>query len=79
MDDPEQGPAAYDAVLRKRSGDVVWRATGLSPSAAGSLVLAVPARLLASGDYLLRVAGEQLRDAAGEPPAREFVLHVVRE
>jgi hypothetical protein len=80
LEDAEQGPAAYDASLHKRSGGgAVWRATGISPSAAGILVLSIPARLLARGDYLLRVAGEQLRDATAEPPAREFALRVVRE
>ena len=75
----KDGPAAYDAVLRDARGSQVWRAEGVSPeSEEGPLLLDIPARLLASGDYQLQVEGEQLRDMEAAPP-RKFPLRVVRE
>jgi hypothetical protein len=75
----QDGPAAYDAVLRDARGTQVWQAEGVSPeSEEGPLLLDIPARLLASGDYQLQVEGEQLRDMEAAPP-RQFPLRVVRE
>jgi hypothetical protein len=76
----EEGPAAYDAVLRDAKGSAIWRAGGVSPaSEGGPLVLDIPARLLASGDYALELAGEQLRDPSTPPSPKQFTLRVLRE
>jgi hypothetical protein len=70
---------SFDVVLRRADGTDAWRAEGLAPSALGEpLVAEVPAGVLASGEYALRVQGEALR---GEPTAqvREHSLRVIRE
>jgi hypothetical protein len=70
---------SFDVVLRRADGTNVWRAEGLVPSGMGKpLVVELPARILTTGAYVLRVAGEALRgETAGE--VREHPLRVVQE
>ena len=74
----DQESLSFDAAVLTVDGTVVWRAEGLAPSIPGApLVLEVPAAVLVSGRYTLRVEGESLRGAAA--PILEYRLHVVRE
>jgi hypothetical protein len=70
---------SFDLALRAADGTNVWHAEGLVPSGIGKpLVVELPARLLTSGAYVLRVAGEALRGEAAAP-VREHPLRVVWE
>ena len=55
------GPyASYTAVLRTPEGKEIWKAAGLVARPVGSalvLELVLPARVLASGDYVVSVHG----------------------
>ena len=74
----QEGPPSYDAVVRVAGGAEVWRAEGLLPASAGEpLVVAVPARLLTTADYVLSIEGEALRRESPSGPAT-FRLRVVR-
>jgi len=57
---PADHYASYSAVLRTPEGREVWKAASLAARRIGpalALDLAVPARLLASGDYIVSVTG----------------------
>lgn len=70
---------SYDAVVRRADGSTVWRSEGLVPRAEGEpLVLTLPAEILDSDSYVLRVEGEPLRGAPA-PRVVEFSLRVRRE
>jgi len=76
VDEDKESPS-FDAVVRTRGGTEVWRARRLAAPADGrTLVVSLPARVLASQDYVLMVQGESLRE--GETFVREYVLRVNR-
>jgi hypothetical protein len=70
----------FDVVLRTAAGKHVWRARGIPPPEPGQpLVLSVPAALLDSGRYRLRVEAEALRGSTPERPlVLTYDLRVVR-
>ena len=70
----------YDVDLRDASGTRVWEARSrVASGPRGSLVLEVPARLLAGARYVLHVAGERMRDDSGEAPwAIQYRLRITR-
>jgi hypothetical protein len=73
----DEGPPSWDAIVRTSEGAEVWRAEGLVPAHDGArLVVAVPARLLASADYVLAIEGETLRGESPSAHPREYRLHV---
>jgi len=79
LDVREERPG-FDAVIRTADGTPIWRARGIPPPEPGRpLVLAVPATLLGSGRYRLRVEGESLRDSIQPSPlVFEYDLRVTR-
>jgi anti-sigma factor RsiW len=74
--DVDEGTPSFDAVLRAADGREVWRGEDLSCPAGRPLVVDVPASLLASGSYALRILGEVMRDEA--PSLLEYELEVAR-
>jgi hypothetical protein len=75
----QQGPG-FNAAIRTATGRLVWRARGLPPTEPGRpLVLDVPAAVLGSGLYRVRVEAEALRQStAPSALAVEYDIHVTR-
>jgi hypothetical protein len=74
----DEESATFDAVIRRPSRAEVWRQEGLAPERYGApLVVTVPEKVLAEGDYVLSIEGEPSREG---PPdiTREYRLRVVR-
>jgi hypothetical protein len=71
-----QESPSFDAVVRTASGREVWRKEDLMPSGGGTLTFDLPARLLSSDRYTLRITGEALRDAGTKPRVLEYPLLV---
>ena len=67
---------SYRATLLGPTGAALWSGVGLLPDAAGTLHLALPARLLPNGDVLLRIEGSSAE--AGPVPVASFSLRVAR-
>jgi hypothetical protein len=72
---------SFDAVVRTADGREVWRSEGIVPaSARARLAVKVPARLLSSGRYTLRIEGESLRGTRTNVPfVLEYSLHVIHD
>jgi hypothetical protein len=72
----DEEPPSFNAIVRTGDGTEVWRAEGLVPPASGELLaFDLPARVLASDRYTLRIEGEPLRGAK-VPPILEYPLRV---
>jgi len=66
-------PDEYQAEIVRSDGEPVWSGRGLRPNVYGSLSLILSRRLVADGDYRIRLYG------AGEPrgePVAEFALRI---
>jgi hypothetical protein len=72
------GPPSFDATVRDEKGREAWRVENVAPSAPGRpLVLSVPASVFGSGDYVLEVDSEPLRDESPAAPLKRR-LRIVR-
>jgi hypothetical protein len=70
--------ATLDAVVRNAGGAEVWREEGLAPERYGApLVLTVPEKALAEGDYMLTIEGEPSREGPRRI-TRRYPLRLVR-
>ena len=66
---------AYSADLQRKDGLVIWHGEGLTRSPENNFTLVLPARLVPSGDYRLRVLG--VRRDGGKVPLQDYSLRVV--
>lgn len=55
--DLDQSFSSYRAALSKASGEVLWKASQLSPPSSNTLGITVPSGFLHKGDYLLTLEG----------------------
>lgn len=68
--------STYRVVLESPGGDAVWRGSGLTPDALGTVNLSVPAEILTPGVWTLRLQADS--DAGSPTPAGVFTLRIRR-
>lgn len=68
--------STYRVVLESPGGDAVWRGSGLTPDALGTVNLSVPAEILTPGVWTLRLQADS--DAGSSTPAGVFPLRIRR-